>query len=77
MTLLLAIPLAWLAVVALTVVLCRAAARGDAEQQRTLRRPTQGRRLAPGLVVWDAGCAGVRTRRSAATGRLSRRRAPA
>jgi hypothetical protein len=52
MMLLLVIPLAWLALVGMVVVLCKAAARGDARQTSAIA--SAGRRIAPGLVVWDA-----------------------
>jgi len=79
MLLLLAILVAWLAIVSMMVALCKAAARGDAARARahTLRTGVEGRRVAPGLVVWDPACVGARTRRATHVGRGLRRRTAA
>jgi len=74
MILLATILFAWLAIMGMTVVLCRAAARGDATRAQLARADRAGRRLAPGLVVWDSGaCVGARSRRAVRPMRISRR----
>jgi hypothetical protein len=77
MVLILVILFTWLAIAGFTVILCKAAARGDAERERAIREPVDGRRVAPGLVVWDPACVEIRTRRAVRPRRVSRRREPA
>ncbi|HYB24339.1 MAG TPA: hypothetical protein VED41_11105 [Solirubrobacteraceae bacterium] len=45
------IPLAWLAIVALVVILCQSAARSDAAPAQVVQAPMSSPR--PGLVVWE------------------------
>jgi hypothetical protein len=74
MLLLLPILIIWLAVVAVTVILCKAAAHGDAQRARAMHTAGAPRRLAPGLIVWDATCGGTRTRRASRFRHVPRRR---
>jgi hypothetical protein len=55
------IPLAWLAVVALFIAICQAAARGEEEPVRVIDVPS--RSLGPGLLVWEESSGPMRVRR--------------
>ncbi len=50
--LILLIPIAWLAIVALVVAICQAAARGDAKPAQAVE--ISGSMPRPGLTVWKA-----------------------
>lgn len=50
--LILLIPIAWLAIVALVISICQAAARGDAKPAQVAE--TSPSRPRPGLTVWKA-----------------------
>lgn len=55
------LPLTWLALCALVVVLCRAAARSDAEPVQVIATPESSRRA--GLFLWEDTSATVRVSR--------------
>jgi hypothetical protein len=74
MLLLLPILIIWLAIVGVTVILCKAAANSDAQRAQAMHAAGVTRRPAPGLIVWDATCGGTRTRRAARFRHVPRRR---
>jgi hypothetical protein len=55
------IPVAWLAVTALVVAVCRAASRGDTEPALVIEATAHP--LRPGLVVWEQASGTARSRR--------------